>query len=71
MTDRKEIEYHSGQVGMDYRNELDKEEINKLKKENARLREELNNSMNFHCKYYLTNGGGTVSCQYEEIERGE
>jgi hypothetical protein len=39
MSDREEIEYHSGQVGMDYRNELDKEYIAKLEQENARLRE--------------------------------
>ena len=25
--------------------------------------EELNNSENFHCKYYLTNDSGSVSCQ--------
>ena len=31
-----------------------------------KLKEELNNSKNFHCEHFLTSGSGTISCQVQK-----
>lgn len=36
--------------------------ISEKEKEIERLNYELNNSMNYHCPHFLSNGSGTVSC---------
>ena len=40
-------------------------QVNQLKQEIAELKEQLNNSNNFHCPHYLTNDSGTVSCHHD------
>lgn len=42
------------------------DEIMQLEQELQETREQLNNSLNFHCPHFLTSGSGFVSCHYDK-----